>query len=510
MSWFPPSSPFLAVTRSSKIAALVLALVTLLVGAAGTQAQVLTEGFDDLGSMVTHYGWKTTNHSDPVNPNLPGWSQCAGAQVTPAQSGSHNQCLMANFNSIAPDTSGVISNWLFSAVRTVKNGDIVSFYTRTNVDNPYGDRLQFRLSASGASTNIGQQAMEVGDFNILLLDINPTYTVGEYPEEWTKYTVMISGLSGPVNGRFAFRYFIEDGGVLGSHGYVVGVDSFEYTPLPTTSFDYDGDGRTDFSVFRPAAGSWFLQQSTAGFNAVSFGTATDKIAPADYDGDRKIDIAVYRPSTGTWYISKSSDGTFISYVFGVAGDAPVPADYDGDGLADIAVFRESIGTWFRQNSSNGAFVVNQFGIAGDRPTIGDFDGDSKADIAIFRPVEGAWYQLFSSTNTFFGEQFGIGTDVITPADYDGDGVTDISIYRPSDSLWYVKRSSDSTYEPYVFGLPTDIPTPADYDGDGKADIAVFRPSDAMWYAVKSDGGDFIIFQFGQPGDKPTQSAYSGQ
>ncbi len=276
----------------------------------------------------------------------------------------------------------------------------------------------------------------------------------------------------------------------------------------TTAFDYDGDGRADVCVFRPSQGSWYLQQSTAGFFGMHFGSDTDRIAPADYDGDGKTDIAVYRPSTGIWYITNSSNGTVTYYVFGIAEDLPTPADYDGDGKADVSVFRPSSGTWYRQNSSDNGFVAVQFGSNGDQPTIGDFDGDGRSDIAVFRPSNGAWYQAFSSNGTFFGEQFGIATDRTAPADYDGDGKTDIAIYRPFDGLWYVKNSATTTYTPYLFGLAMDIPVASDFDGDGKADIAVFRPSNGTWYIANSTNGSFTVYHFGLNGDTPTQRAFN--
>jgi uncharacterized delta-60 repeat protein len=89
--------------------------------------------------------------------------------------------------------------------------------------------------------------------------------------------------------------------------------------------DFDGDGRSDVSVFRPSDSVWYLNQSTNGFSATQFGLSTDKITPADFDGDGKTDIAVYRD--GTWYWLNSYDNNFQTRQFGIASDIPVPADY---------------------------------------------------------------------------------------------------------------------------------------------------------------------------------------
>ena len=306
-----------------------------------------------------------------------------------------------------------------------------------------------------------------------------------------------------------FRVSFTNGQNVGVLTFLATGTIIDYNPqvVPHIGFDYDGDGRSDISVFRPGAGDWYLQRSVEGFTGVNFGIAEDRIVPADFDGDGKTDVAVYRPSTGNWYVLNSSNGNVSYYNFGVAEDLPAPADYDGDGKADICVFRPSTGTWYRLNSGNGEFVVVQFGAEGDKLTVGDFDGDGKSDIAIFRPSEGAWYQTNSSDGMFFGEQFGISTDRVTPADYDGDGKTDIAIYRPADGLWYVKNSATSTYTPYLFGIAEDIPVPGDYDGDGKADIGVFRPLNGTWYIANSSNGGYTIEQFGQSADRPTQSAF---
>jgi FG-GAP-like repeat/FG-GAP repeat/WD40-like Beta Propeller Repeat len=279
------------------------------------------------------------------------------------------------------------------------------------------------------------------------------------------------------------------------------------TPGHRAGFDYDGDGKTDISVFRQSSGAWYLQRSLAGLYGTLFGFTDDKISPADFDGDGKTDIAVYRPSSGIWYVFNSGSGTVSYFVFGLMEDLPVPADYDGDGKADIAGFRPSTATWYRQNSSDGSFYAIHFGLSEDKPTIGDFDADGRSDIAIFRPSDGAWYELYSGDGSLHGRQFGFGTDIITPADYDGDGRTDIAVFRPSDGLWYIANSSSGTVSYAVFGLGSDIPAPGDFDGDGKTDISVFRPSNGTWYRTNSSDGSFFAYPFGANGDKPTQTAF---
>ena len=276
----------------------------------------------------------------------------------------------------------------------------------------------------------------------------------------------------------------------------------------STGFDYDGDGKSDISVFRPSNSVWYLSNSSIGFSAVQFGAPGDLLAPADFDGDGRTDVAVFRPSNGTWFWLNSSNNTLSGVGFGANGDIPAPADYDGDEKADLTVFRPSNGTWFRLNSgSNNSFTAIQFGQSEDKPTIGDFDGDRKADIAVFRPSNSVWYRLNSGNgNSFFAVQFGASGDRPVPADYDGDGKTEVSVYRPSNSIWYRLNSSDNAFIGVGFGTAEDRPAPADYDGDGRADLAVFRPSNGTWFVQMSQSG-FAAQQFGASEDTPTPAAF---
>jgi uncharacterized delta-60 repeat protein len=277
------------------------------------------------------------------------------------------------------------------------------------------------------------------------------------------------------------------------------------TSAAIPAYDFDGEGRTDVSVFRN--GVWHLQRSQAGFAAVGWGVASDTIAPADFDGDGKTDLSVYRPSNGEWSVFNSFTHTISITLFGAPEDIVRPGDFDGDGKADICVFRPSNGVWYRLNSSNGQFAATAFGQAGDVPLIADFDSDGKSDVAVFRPSNGVWYWLRSSDNQFAAVAFGANGDKPVAADYDGDGKTDIAVFRPSNGVWYRLNSRDNSFYAVQFGQAGDVPTLGDYDGDGRADIAVFRPSNSVWYRLNSTNGSFYFELFGASGDQPIPSAF---
>jgi hypothetical protein len=264
--------------------------------------------------------------------------------------------------------------------------------------------------------------------------------------------------------------------------------------------DFDGDGRTDISVYRPSAGAWFVHGS-AGFDAglTYGGVAGDIPAPADYDGDLRTDVAIYRPSSGGWFIHGSA-GRDRGLIFGgLVGDVPVPADYDGDGKADIAIHRGQNGAWFILGSA-GTQTQLVYGLGSDVPVPADYNGDGKADLAVFRPSAGTWFIHGVSGGVDIALGYGQQGDVPVPGDYDGDGKADIAVFRPSAGAWFIHGSTGAD-RALTYGVRGDMPAPGDYDGDGRTDIAVFRPSAGAWFVHGSTGADFGLL-YGTAGDVP--------
>ncbi len=280
-------------------------------------------------------------------------------------------------------------------------------------------------------------------------------------------------------------------------------------------FDFDGDGRSDVSVYRPSDGNWYLNRTTAGFAAIHWGgNAGDVPITEDYDGDGKADFAIWRPSddpnAADFYILNSNGFTFSGYSHGSTTDIPVACDLDGDGKADIVVWRPSTGMWYVWSSTTQTTTTTQFGSPGDIPLAIDTDGDGKANMAVFRLSDRTWYVARPTgvpAQNFDAVQWGLAGDLLVPSDYDGDGKADLAVFRPTNGTWYIHRSTDGGTTFMQFGANGDLPVPGDYDGDGKADLAVWRGSAQGIFYIQQSTDGFSAIPWGLPGDRPTANAY---
>ena len=506
--------------------------------------------------------------------------QCWGAFVPTPRNVTFNVSglgIGAPTNVELSTTSSPIHSWVGDVRATLiaPNGasHIVFARTGSTTSGGSGDSsdlagpYNFKDTAAGvnwwteAANRLATEALTAGDYR--------TTSGGGVPGAGTN-TSMIPAFStvADANGTWTLR--LEDG-CAGDTGSISAasliLETAPVTPTGAKNVDYDGDGKSDFSIARdesPLALSgnndffradsvreklriqaekpnqaipegvggpitWYNHRSLNGSDqVVNFGiAATDFLVPADYDGDLKSDITVWRPGApgvAAFYILQSTDAVVRTELFGQTGDdTAITGDYDGDGKADVASYRcPALGAgdgqcffYYRGSNANPGgnitFVPWGFGETFDffvNP--GDFDGDGKYDFCIQRtnPAQagsGQFVLLKSNGGGIEYVTWGNNSDLIIPGDYDGDGKADFMVSRTvmgQRQNWLLRRTGQQSMTPW--GIAGDVRTPGDYDGDGKTDLAIWRsnanPDMNFFWVLNSSNLSVTQYEYGQSGD----------
>ena len=484
----------------------------------GTPVVSLSQNFDGVTAPALPAGWTNT----AITGTAINW-----VTTTTNPSSTPNAAF-------APDVPTVNLASLSSPTVTIQSAAAkLKFKNRFNTeDNFDGMVLEYTTNGGSTWTDIitGGGAFVTGGYTGTL----PTTFMNPLPGRmaWegnsNGYIDTEVTLPASLNGQTVqFRWVMGADSSVAPAGGGVWVDNVEVlggvTCACTTSTcniqrrnDFTGDGKSDFSVFRPSTGTWFVLPNGGGAaTGVNYGASGDKLQPADYDGDGKTDYAVFR--NGNWYWFESSTGISRFRNFGAASDIPVAGDYTGDGRADIAVYRPSTGVWYVSSNAVGAgagavTAVTWGGAASDVPAVGDFDGDCKMDYAVRRTTNASgagstdWFILQSNGSVAAFVRWGTDQMQMAIGDYNGDGKSDIGVAALNGGLlnWYVVGLNNNILVNGIqFGQTGDVVTAGDYDGNGTTDLSVYRPSNNVFYHRSVNNATQFGQAFGASGDVPT-------
>jgi hypothetical protein len=291
--------------------------------------------------------------------------------------------------------------------------------------------------------------------------------------------------------------------------------------------DFDNDGKRDAAVFEPPS----TVGGTGNFKALlspsftttynrSFGTLGDVPVPADYDGDGHTDYAVWRQfgPNGTdptnlyayWIYCPQTAANCTSPTsiqFGYNTDIPLPGtDFDGNpATGEIAVFRPSDGYvyWRYTTMAGGGSIYTGYGGGtglGKIPLLDKYDPNATTDVALYDPSTATFTLVYTGSSTIHTYSFpstliasGTGTvanrsgGVVSQGAYDTVTfcsmfcttyqIRSFQVWSPDDGAWYTMTPYKSTsISSCGFGGPGDIPVSGfiDKDGNGKSDYVVYR------------------------------------
>ena len=279
-------------------------------------------------------------------------------------------------------------------------------FTATASDPDAGDTLTFTLATGTSGTVPAGASITAG---------------GAFT--WTPNATQI--------GTHTFDVCVSDGELSDCETIDVIVSALSGSPQPPVA-DFDGDGDTDISVFRPSEGGWYMQGQLS--IPQIWGTLGDISVPGDYDGNGTTDIAVYRPSERR--LVRAGSGATVQWG-GRQATSPCPATTTATARPTSPSSGPSDGRLVRARASRPCSG------AGRRAT----SRCPATTTATARPTsrlpasDGVWYVKGQPPVVQWGGQAG---DIPVPGDYDGNGTTDIAVYRRRARASGTSRASGVT------------------------------------------------------------------
>lgn len=194
----------------NKMTRLALAATTaaLTAGSAVAGTVVFSEGFD----AGLPAGWQTLNFSD--FPSGTGFFQgySSPAPFFAAHSGAATSYMASSAfigaQTPSGDPAGAVDGYLISPTLSLERDLVLNFWTRTVANNAWAEYLYV--------------GMLVGNQFTTLVEINPTLTVGAYPEAWTEFSARINRLGAGATGNLVFNYYLPDASQMGNY---IGLDT---------------------------------------------------------------------------------------------------------------------------------------------------------------------------------------------------------------------------------------------------------------------------------------------
>lgn len=185
-----------------------------------------TEEFAQNTNVMEIKGWVFKNHSS--DPYIEGWhkdytpdSKTPNVSILSPAYSDHND--PHEFAFAGAGYSQATDMWMLTPPVELKNGDKISFYTRTHPQSPDSTNLlEVRLNPSDTSSDVGSYANELGRFTLLLGKVFEVY-----PKTWTKKEFILSGLNGTIRSRIALRYYIPQG----QYGSAIGIDVLKFEKM---------------------------------------------------------------------------------------------------------------------------------------------------------------------------------------------------------------------------------------------------------------------------------------